>query len=67
MQSTMSYVMEASESGMPSLTELPSGHDKWCMRRIFVERLRVTAPMGDVRKPGNGATLNGPRVRPQAT
>ena len=42
--------MEASESGIPSLTEDPLGHERWWMRRTFDECLRRAAPSGEHRK-----------------
>jgi hypothetical protein len=37
------------------------------MRRIFVERLRVTAPSGEQRKFSNGGERKGPAVQPFRT
>lgn len=59
--------MDASESGMPSLTDPCRGHERWWMRRTFEERLRVAAPSGEQRKFPNGGSEKGPAVRPLAT
>ena len=62
-----SYTMEASESGIPSLTEDPLGHERWWMWRTFNECLRRSAPSSELQKWGSGGDRKGPWVRPLAT
>ena len=64
---TMSYLMEASLSGIPSLTEELLGYKRWCIRRTLEECFHVTAPMGDAQKLLNGGELNSPHVCPLVT
>lgn len=66
-QSTMSYTIDALGSGIPSLTDKPSGYDLWWMQQFLDERLRDTAPMGEQRKFGNGGDAKGLMVQPFST
>ncbi|KAJ6574316.1 hypothetical protein B0H19DRAFT_1063290 [Mycena capillaripes] len=60
-------LMEAS-SAMASLTEVPLGHERWWIQRIFVDRFRVTASRCEQRKFVNGVQQwsrgikGGPRI-----
>jgi len=56
------YLIDLSESGIPSFMESPSGQERWLMSCHMMLQLHVMVPRGDNWKSKRGGDSKGPRA-----